>query len=178
MNLFTRILSLLGFLKASIIDGIAFHNTYRVECFDAQGNLKWVEETHNLVVNAGLNDVLDKYFKGSTYTAAWYVGLKGTGTIAAGDTLASHAGWTEITAYTGDRKALTLGSVSGQSVDNSASKAVFAINGSATVYGAFLATVATGTSGTLYGAADFSGSRAVENGDTLNVTVTLTAASA
>jgi hypothetical protein len=30
----------------------------------------------------------------------------------------------------------------------------------------------TGTSGTLLGAGDFSSSRAVENGDTLNVTVT------
>jgi hypothetical protein len=46
------------------------------------------------------------------------------------------------------------------------------------VTGGFLCTVATGTSGVLYGAAEFSVSRAVINGDTLNVTVTLTAASA
>jgi len=160
------------------IGTIAASTLYRFECYGADGALKWVEEVPNLVVNAGLNDLLDKYFKGSTYSAAWYVGLKGTGTIAAGDTLASHGGWTEITAYSGNRKALSLGSVSSQSVNNSGSPASFAINGTATVAGAFLATVDTGTSGTLYGAADFSGSRSVIDGDTLNVTVTLTAAAA
>lgn len=160
------------------IGTVAASTLYRVECIGADGVVKWVEEMRNLVVNAGLNDLLDKYFKGSTYSAAWYVGLKGAGTIAAGDTLASHGGWSEITDYTGDRKALTLGSVSSQSVNNSGSPASFAINGSATVAGAFIASAATGTSGVLYGAADFSGSRSVVDGDTLNVTATLTAAAA
>lgn len=181
MSLFARILAMLGYIKAGITDGIAFHNTYRVECFDAAGNLKWAETATNLVVNAGLNDVLDKYFKGSTYTAAWYVGLKLAGTIAAGDTMGSHGGWSESSAYSNaNRPTLTLGTVSSQSVDNSASKAVFNINGSATIAGAFVTSSNTkgGTTGTLYGAADFSSARAVENGDTLNVTCTLTAASA
>ena len=157
---------------------VVVKNTYLFECFDKDGNLKWREEVPNLVTNAGLNDLLDKYLKGSSYTAAFYVGLKGSGSAAAANTLASHSGWSEITAYSGNRKALTLGSVSSQSVDNSASKASFAINGSATVAGAFVATASSGTSGTLYGVADFGASRSVENGDTLNVTVTLTAATA
>lgn len=163
---------------AAAIGGPAMKSIYRVECLDAEGNLKWVEEVENLVTNAGLNDLLDKYFKGSTYTAAFYVGLKGAGTIAAGDTLASHGGWSEIADYAGNRKALTLGSVSGQSVDNSASKASFAIDDTATVAGAFVCTAASGTSGVLYGAADFGSPRDVLDGDTLNVTVTLTAAAA
>lgn len=150
---------------------------YRFELIRA-GQVEWVEEVENLVVNAGLNDLLDKYFKGSGYTAAWYVGLKGAGTIAAGDTLASHGGWSEVSAYTGNRKALSLGSVASQSVDNTASPASFAINGTATVAGGFICTASTGASGTLYGAADFSSSRAVESGDTLNVSVTLSAAAA
>ncbi len=161
--------------------GIKLKSTYRFECFGADGALKWVEEVDNLVVDAGLNDVLDKYFKGSAYTAAWYVGLKGTGSVAAADTMASHAGWSEVTAYSESvRQTLTLGSVASKSVSNSASKAVFSINGTATVAGAFLSTDDTkgGTTGTLYGAVDFSASRSVINGDTLNVTVTLTAASA
>lgn len=152
---------------------------YDVECYDKDGNLKWVDGFDNLVVNTGLDDILNKYFKGSSYTAAHYVGLKGAGTIAAADTMASHAGWTESTAYSeGARQTLTLGTVSSQSVNNSASKAIFSINGTATIAGAFLSTDSTkgGTSGTLYGAGDFSGSRSVENGDTLNVTVTLTQA--
>jgi len=151
---------------------------YHVQCFGADGSLKWQEDVHNLVTNEGLDDVLNEYFKGSAYTADWYVGLKGAGAAAAGDTLASTGNWTEVTGYTGNRQALTLGSVSGQSVSNSGSKASFPITGSATVAGAFVASVATGTAGTLYGVADFSTSRSVENGDTLEVTATLTMASA
>jgi hypothetical protein len=164
-----------------IIQKIEFKNVYTFECYDKEGKLKWREETPNAVVNVGLDDVLNQYFKGSAYTAAHYVGLKGTGTIAAADTMSSHAGWTEITGYSeGTREALTLGTVSSQSVDNSASKASFSITGTATVAGAFVTTNSTkgGTTGTLYGAADFGASRSVENGDTLNVTVTLTAATA
>lgn len=156
-------------------------NTYAFECFDRSGRLKWREVVDNLVTTAGLNDLLDKYLKGSTYTAAFYVGLKGTGSAAAGDTMASHAGWAEVANYSNaNRPTLTLGTVSGGSVDNSASKAVFNINGTATVAGGFVATNNTksGSTGTLYGVADFGASRSVQDGDTLNVTVTLTAASA
>lgn len=161
--------------------GIKTRNTYTVECRDAAGNLKWSETVLNTTVNAGLNDLLNKYFKGSSYTAAFYIGLKGAGSINASDTLASHAGWSEITAYSqSTRPALTLGSVASQSVDNSGSVGAFSINGSATVAGAFVATDSTkgGTTGTLYGVADFAASRSVASGDTINVTVTLTAASA
>jgi hypothetical protein len=160
------------------IGGIGLKSTYLFECYDKHGHLKWTETVDNLVVNVGLNDVLTQYFKGASYTAAFYVGLKDSGTIAAGDTMASHAGWTEDTNYSNaNRPTLTLGSVSGQSVDNSASKAVFNINGTATIAGAFVSTSNTkgGTTGTLYGAADFGASRAVLSTDTLNVTITLTA---
>lgn len=146
---------------------------YDVVCRGPDGQIKWREVTRNLITTEGLNDVTSKYFKGSAYTAAHYVGLKGTGSVSAGDTLASHAGWTEITAYTGNRKALTLGTVSGGTVDNSASKASFAINGTANVYGAFLATVSSGTSGVLYSASDFSVNKSVTSGDTIEVTCTV-----
>ena len=96
--------------------------------------------------------------------------------------MSSHAGWTEVTAYSESvRQTLTLGTVSSQSVDNSASKAVYSINGTATVGGIFVTTDSTksGTSGTLYGGGAFTGGdKSVGSGDTLNVTVTLTAASA
>lgn len=148
------------------------HQHYRVECFDKDGRQKWVEEFENLVVTAGLNKYLDATLKTGLASPAWYVGLKGSGSVVAGDTLASHAGWSEITPYSGNRPAWTPGTISSGSVDNSASKAVFNINVDTTVYGAFLASVNTGTSGTLLGGGDFSSSRAVLNGDTLNVTIT------
>ena len=95
--------------------------------------------------------------------------------------MASHSSWSELAGYTqSTRPALSLGTVASQSVDNSASKGTFSVNATATVAGAFLSTDNTksGTSGTLYGVVDFGSSRAVISGDTLEVTVTLTSASA
>ena len=162
---------------------IKLENHYQVECFDKDGNLKWVEEFDNLITNAGLDDNLDKYLKGSAYTAGFFVGLTdGTPTVAAADTMASHAGWAEIDDYAeATREALTLGTVASQSVDNSASKASFSINATVTVGGAFIVTNSTknGTTGILYGVGAFTGGdKALADGDTLNVTVTCTAAAA
>lgn len=155
---------------------------YEVECFDAEGNLKWRDFVDNLVVDTGLNDMLDKWLKGSTYTAAFYVGLTGaTPTVVAGNTMSSHAGWTDDATYSNaTRPALTLGTVASKSVDNSASKAVFNINGTATIGGAFVTTSNTksGTTGTLISAGAFSGgNKSVSNGDTLNVQITYTGSS-
>lgn len=157
-------------------------NWFIVECRDKHGRLKWVDVIKNLVVNTGLDDSLDKHLKGSGYTAAWYVGLTdGTPTVAAADTMASHAGWTEVTAYDETvRQTLTLGAVSGQSVDNSASKAVFTIDtNDTTIGGCFIVSDNTkgGSTGILYGGGAFSaGDKTLDDDDTLSVTVTCTAA--
>lgn len=128
----------------------------------------------NVVTTVGKTDILDKYLKGSGYTAAWYLGLAGAGTKSAADTLASHAGWTELTPYAGNRPAITWGTTSSGS--NTASQISFPITGTATVAGLFICTAASGTSGTMYNVVDFSsGSRSVVNADTLNVTPTLSA---
>lgn len=147
--------------------------SYRVECVGADGKVKWVEEFHNLVTTAGKTDIIDKYFKGSAYTAAWYLGLKGTGSAAAGDTLASHGGWAEVNPYTGNRPAITFGTTSSGS--NTGTAVSYSINATATVAGAFIASANTGTSGVLYSAGDFGASRSVSSGDTLNVTPTVSA---
>lgn len=132
----------------------------------------------NLTTTAGKNDQLTQYFKGSGYSAAWYIGLvdnAGFSAYAAGDTMSSHAGWAESTAYSNaNRPTWTGGSVSGGSVDNSGAVAAFNINATATIRGAFQVNNNTkgGTTGTLYGEADFAASRSLLSGDTLNVTVT------
>lgn len=176
--------------KKGLAESFAAKTHYEIECRDADGNLKWVEAFDNLIPNAGLNDVLDKYLKGSSYTAAFYVGLlqaAASPAIAAGDTMASHSGWTEFTGYTNSpdvRPTLTLGTVASQSVDNSASVAAFAVTlaspESSTIDGAFICTDDTkgGTSGVLFSAGFFSSAKSVGNGDTLNVTATVTAAAA
>jgi hypothetical protein len=145
--------------------------------------IAWEEEIPNLVTTEGKNDLLTQYLKGSAYTATFYVGLvdnAGFTAYAAGDTAAQIGGtngWAESTAYSNaNRVTWTGGTASGGSIDNSASVAAFNINATKTIRGAFLDTnnVKAGTSGKLYGEADFASARSVLNGDTLNVTVTCT----
>lgn len=156
---------------------------FKVVCHDEKGNLKWEVESHNLVVNVGLQDMNAKYFTGSSYTATWYLGLYGAASSnnpAAGDTMSSHAGWTEVTDYSqSTRPQCVFGTptTADPSVaTNSASPAVYSINGTTTVGGAFLTSNNTkgGTTGILFSAADFQspGDRSVVNGDTLTVTYT------
>lgn len=160
---------------------------YTMQCFDKDGNLKWEAECPNLVVNEGLQDMNNKYFLGSAYTATWYIGLYGSGATnspAAGDTMALHAGWTEVVPYSqATRPACSFATptTANPSVaTNSASPAVYSINATATVGGAFLVSNSTksGSTGTLYSASDFTspGDRSVVSGDTLNVTYTLSLA--
>jgi len=155
---------------------------YKLQCVGADGQVKWEEELHNLVVNQGLQSMVAVYLDAATQITTWYIGLitgPGSGTtIAAGDTLASHAGWTEFTDYSGTRKTAVFGTATTADpsvIDNSGSPASFSITGAGgTVAGAFLCSVTSGTSGTLFSAADFQspGDRVVVSGDTLNVTYT------
>ena len=158
---------------------VAAGGVFTVECRDSSGNLKWTDSFHNLVVNQGLQDMNSKYFSGSGYTAAWYLGLvtgPGSGTtFAAGDTLASHAGWTENTNYSGTRKAVTFGTATTADpsvITNSAAPSVFTMTANGqTIAGAFLCSVTSGTSGVLFSAGDFTGGdKSVDSGDTLSVT--------
>ena len=173
--------------NGGLADSATAKGVYVVQCHDADGNLKWEAEAPNLVVKGGLKAMNTQYFTGSAYTATWYLGLYGAAASnnpAAGDTMSSHAGWTEVTAYSqATRPACTFGTptTANPSVaTNSASPATFSINGTTTVGGAFLTSNNTkgGTTGTLYSAADFSapGDRSVVSGDTLTVTYTLSLA--
>lgn len=154
-------------------------HTYRVECW-RDGRLVWSDEFHNLVVTTGLNKYLDATLKTGLASPTWYVGLvtgPGAGnTYVLADTMASHAGWAEAVGYSNaNRPTWTPGAIAAGSVDNSAAKAVFNINAPATIAGCFMVDNNTkgGSAGTLLGVGNFTGGdRAVQSGDTLNVTVT------
>jgi hypothetical protein len=163
-------------LLRSIIDGAkAPTMVFDVECIGPDGKVKWRESAKNLVTNQGRVDILDKYLKGSTYTASWFLMLKGTGSVANADTLASNVGWDEVTPYSGNRPAITWGTTTGTTTaTNTATAVSITINATATVAGAGCCTVNTGTSGILYNVSDFAASRSVASGDTLNVTPTIT----
>lgn len=155
------------------------HGKYVVECFDADGNLKWRDEIENLVTTVGKNFALDTLLAGSAYTASVVMGLKGTGSAAAGDTMASHAGWLEVggtnaPAYTGNRPTPSFSSASAGAKATSAAVS-FSFTSGGTVAGCFIVLAGSATkdntTGTLWSAGDFTGgNRTVANGDTLNVT--------
>jgi len=160
---------------------------FKMACYDKDGALKWEAEEDNLVVNVGLQYMCGTALTSVTQVTSWFIGLYGSGATnspAAGDTMSSHAGWTEVTAYSqATRVACTFATATTANpsvATNSASVAAFTINGTTTVGGAFLVSNSTkgGTTGTLFSAADFSapGDRAVTSGDTLNVTYTLSLA--
>ena len=153
---------------------------FTIQCFDKDGNLKWEDENHNLVVNGGLQYLAGSALTATTQITSWYIGLYGAGasnTPAAADTLASHAGWTEVTAYSGTRKLVTwtAATAANPSVAASSAAVSFTMNATTTVGGAFLCSATSGTSGTLFSAADFQspGDRSVVSGDVLNVSYSL-----
>lgn len=161
-------------------DSASAGGVYTVTCVGPDGQEKWSDTFHNKVVNVGLQDMNAKYFKGVGYSAVFYLGLiEGPGasnSYAAGDTLTSHAGWTEFTSYSGSRSTVTFGSATAANpsvISNSGSPNAFTISGVATtalVAGAFLATT-TDNSGILFSAGNFTvGDKTVSDGDTLTVT--------
>lgn len=155
---------------------------YEVECYDAEGNLRWRDYIDNVVTTVGKNDLLDKYLSGSAYTAAWYLGLISatgyTGAPAAGDTMASHATWAEDQNYSqAARPTAGFAGASGGSKALSAAL-TYSINATTTIKGCFLTTVSTkgGTTGILFSAGLFTGGdKTAQNGDTLSVSYTATA---
>lgn len=155
---------------------------FHAVCRRADGSIRWEDDFSNTVVTVGKNDLLDKYLAGSAYTASFVMGLKGAGTPAAGDTMASHSTWSEVggtnaPTYSGNRQTPTFASAS------SGSKALstaltFTFTGSGTVAGVFLVSAGSATkddtTGTLLSAGDFSGgSKTVASTDTLSVSWSL-----
>jgi hypothetical protein len=140
----------------------------------------WERKDPNVVTNVGRNDILDKYWRGSSYTQTVVMGLAGSGTKAAADTQSSHAGWSEVggtnaPTYTGNRKAVTMGSASSQS--SVSPQQTFAITSTGTVSGLFMnnggSSTKDDTTGVLVSVVNFTGGdEAVNNGDSLLVTYT------
>jgi hypothetical protein len=160
---------------------------YHVECHDKDGNLKWSADSKNLVVNAGLAYMAGTALTSVAQITTWYIGLYGAGasnTPAAGDTMSSHAGWTEVVPYSNATRVaatfVTATTANPSVVTNAASPATFNINATSTVGGAFLTSDSTksGSTGTLFSAADFSapGDRSVVSGDIISVTYTFSLA--
>jgi hypothetical protein len=148
---------------------------YKIECRSADGEILWTDEIKNLVTTPGKNYVLDSVFQAGSVTFAWYLGLiSSTGYTtgpAAGDTMASHAGWAEDTNYSQTTRIAPIWNAAG-----SGSKATqtvsFSISDDVTIKGVFLVSNSAkgGVLGLLYSVGLFSGGdRAMSAGQLLNM---------
>jgi hypothetical protein len=160
-------------------DAVAISGYCKVVCKDSDGNIKWIDEGKNIVVNTGLDYILGTAIVDS---ASIYVGLTtASPTASATDTMSSHSGWSEAAGYTSStRPSWGQDAASSQSVTNSTAVS-FTMNGDDTsIGGAFLSSDSTkdGTSGTLIAVKAFSGgNKTVANTDTLDVTYTISGSS-
>lgn len=139
-------------------------------------------EDHNLVVNEGLNSLLNIMFNGQSQITTWYLAVfEGNYTPVATVTAATiTAASTETTAYaSATRPEYVEAAAASQSITNSASRASFVFNATKTIYGAFLISNPTksATTGTLFSAARFATAKSVESGDELLLTYTFSASS-
>lgn len=131
----------------------------------------------NTVMTAAKNNIWDVYFHDGTQIAAadWCMGLissVGYSAIAAANTMSSHAGWTEYTAYTQTvRPAWGPGAASAGTVTNAA-PVTFDFNATGTVKGIFIASEDTksGTTGILFSAGLFSADVPVVADDQIKLT--------
>lgn len=153
------------------------------ECRNQDGSLAWREEVHNAITTAGLTHLLDVLFHGGTQVTTWYIALINNTpapSLAAGDTMGSHAGWVEYQAYAeATRQAWVEAAPSAGSIATSAA-AVFTMNASGTLYGANLTSSSSkgGTSGTLFCTGAFSSPQAVVDTQVVNVSYSCSAANA
>ena len=188
-------------LQASAINNetVGIEGHYHVECRDANGNLKWSEDFDNQVVQVGKIFMLQQTLLTSPVALVGpYLGLVSgsSNTFSPTDTMTSHAGWTEFTAYTVSSSAVRGTAVfstptgnnnttPGSNVVTAAASAItYTITGSGgTIGGCFLVT-GTGasstlgnTGGTLYSAGAFGTAKTTTAGDTISCTYSTTATS-
>jgi hypothetical protein len=161
---------------------------YIVECLDKDGNLKWKDSIDNVVTDVGANLMLDTFLGGSA-NSTYFLGLissVGYSAVAAGNTMASHAGWNEAgngvnypnwsTPASNARATITWSAAAARAKALSANASFTIATNGGTVKGCFIVTgsgaVATNnsTAGTLYSAGTFTGGdKVVSVSDVLNV---------
>lgn len=185
-------------MENAVKSGLKLSGLFTAECYrwhdengkrfrDALGRferrLMWTEVFENIVTTEGLNRILDVMFHGTTQTTTWYCGLVETNTTPAAGMNYDVPVFTETTAYDeATRPAYDEAAAAAGSTTNSASKAVFTINATKTMYGAALFSVntkgdhAAGANNVLYCNALFGTSRAVLDDDIINLTYTVTSA--
>jgi hypothetical protein len=161
---------------------------WNIKHYRADGSLLAETIDRNTVTDEGINDMLNVLFHSGTQKTAWKVLIYSTNTTPSGSTTYATPVFTEVTTkYTeASRPAATFAAASGKSITNSANPARFTFNDSVTVYGGALVGggTAAGTKGDTAGggvmacAAKYASEKVMSNGEYLDVTVTVSMASA
>jgi hypothetical protein len=143
-----------------------------------QDKLLRVYKFPNGIVDVGLDNILDVMFGGSAQTDPWHIGLidnAGFTALANADTMASHAGWSELTAYTEATRIVWPDDVAASGSKTNSTTADFSMNATNSVNGVFITSDSTkgGAGGILWSTAQFSAPVPVVNLDVLKVTYTL-----
>lgn len=165
-------------MRPQIEERMEVSGRFRVECV-RDGGVQWVEEFDNLVTTVGKNSLLDKFLDLGAAHSAIHMGLKSAGAAVAGDTMASHASWTEPSIVAARLVPAFSAAAAGSKATSAAVS--FSINSGTNTVVAGVFIVMSGTSaignatGTLYSAGDFASTKTVSSGDTLNVTYTASA---
>lgn len=137
------------------------------------------QEFPNGITDEGANNIWDVYFGSGTQITSWYMGLidsSGYSALAAGDTMSSHAGWTELTAYgEATRPAFTPDAAASRAIANT-TLCEFTFNATKTVKGGFITSNSTkaGTTGKLWCTALLTTAQDVVNGDVMRFTYSAT----
>lgn len=158
-------------------DAMHARGVYLVECRAADGTLRWTDEIPNLVTTQGRNHILDTELAGSAYTAAWFLSLYTAGTITAGATYAAPVVTEVVVGVLAARP--SVGWTAAAAGSKASTTTTCPIVGSATITGVMLVrgsgttgdTAAAG--GVLLSAGLLGTSRAVLNGDQLNISYSL-----
>lgn len=168
--------------RGGIDDRLTILGYYTVQCVGEDGEEKWTDIAWNVVTTEGKNAMLDKFLGLGAAYAAIAMGLHTT-VGNASSTYATPAPQVESVVYSNANRPTPSFSAASAGAKATSAAVAFNINGSATITGCFMALGAAGvttksdTAATaiLLSSGTFSaGSRAVINGDTLNVTYTLT----
>lgn len=138
--------------------------------------------SHNIVTLQGKDALNNIMFHAATQITTWYIGIFNTNTTCVNTMTYATPVFTYSTAYNeATRPEWVEAASSGQSITNTASRAVFTMNDTVTIYGAALVGGGSAAStkadtaggGTLYSASLFSAAKSVIATNVLSVGITI-----
>lgn len=156
-------------------NALRWHNPFHADLY-RKG--KFVDRFFGMngVTDAGVAALLDTFFGNTTpltQVNPWYIGLINNSpapVLADADTLASHAGWVETSAYSGGNRLAWVDANTASRVKGTTTVATFTMTSDVDVYGILVASVASGTSGVLWATGAFSSPLSLLTADELKVT--------